>query len=112
MKTYYVKANRNQQVRSLLAFKGESEDIRFDFSPWEDDNGTVTSVVWTVQSGQASVSNEALASSVASADVSNSEAGSSFIKIVATAGNNIIRLNLRVVSKDPEQRINDYGICG
>lgn len=112
MKTYYVKANRNQQVRSLLAFKGESQTIEYNFLPWEEDNGSVSSVVWTVKSGDAAISNEALVSSVASAVITTANPGSSVISVTATSGDNVLVTTLRVVAKDPENRINDYGICG
>lgn len=112
MKNYIVKSNRNQQVRSLLAFKGESQTIEYNFLPWEDDNGSVTTVVWTLKTGTASISNEALASSLATASIATTDVGSSLITITATSGNNILVTTLRVVSKDPEFRIHDYGICG
>lgn len=111
MKSYVVKSNRNQQVRSLLAFKGESQVVKYDFLPWEEDNGSVTSVDWAVKSGSAGITNEALSSSVASALITTSDAGSSLITITATSGSNVLVTTLRVVSKDPEYRINDYGIC-
>jgi hypothetical protein len=113
MKSYTVKSNRNQQLRSLLAFKGESQTVEYDFTPWEEDNGSVSSVVWTVKSGQAGVSNESLASSIASALITTSDAGSSLITLTATSSTGeVLVTTLRVVSKDPEYRINDYGICG
>ena len=111
MKTYYVKSNANQQVRAILSFKGKSQTIQYNFLPWEEDNGSVTSVVWSVKSGDASVSNESLSSSIASAVITTANAGSSLITLTATAGNNVEVLTLRVVAKDPEYRIHDYGIC-
>lgn len=101
MKSYTVKANRNIQIRSLLGFEGESQRVEYDFSPWEEDNGVVTSVEWLVKNGRVAVSNEALVSSVASSDISSGAYGCSLIKLTATAGNNVFVTHLRVVVKDP-----------
>ena len=110
MQTYTIKSNRNQQTKQLLAFKGEAQTVQLDFSPWETDNGTVTSVTWTVKSGQASIANESLSSSVAQATITTSDTGRSMITVAATAGNNIIKLYLHVFAKDPNTITNDYGI--
>lgn len=111
MITYTVKTNRNIQVRALLAFKSGAQTIKYDFSPWQTDNGTVTAVTWTVKSGQASITNKSLASSIASALITTSETGNSMIKIQATAGNNIFVTYLKVTSKDPMSQPVDYGLC-
>ncbi len=112
MISYTVKSNRSQQIRKIVAFKGEAQTIKYDFSPWETDNGTVTSVVWSKLRGQAAVSNESLSSSVSSATITTPESGSSMIKITATAGNNIFVTHLRVLTKDPNRlyHYDDYGI--
>lgn len=111
MITYTVKTNRDQQTRSKLSHKGEAETVEYDFSPWETDNSTVTAVTWTLKSGQASITNKSLSSSIASALITTSQAGTSLIKITATAGNNIFITHLRVVSKDPMTQPADYGLC-
>jgi len=112
MISYVVKSNRSQQLRRLLAFKSEAQTIQYDFSPWETDNGTVTSVTWTKLRGQASITNESLSSSISSATITTPESGSSMIKITAIAGNNIFVTHLRVLTKDPDRlyHYDDYGI--
>lgn len=112
MKSYVVTANRSRQIERMLAFKDGAENVEFDFSPWVDDNATVTAVTWTVQYGQASVSSEALASNVASALITTSEAGASLIRLKATGGNNIYTAYLYVFCKDPQAIVqDDYGLC-
>ena len=50
--------------------------------------------------------------STASANITTSNAGSSLITITATTDTGqVLVTTLRVVSKDPEYRIHDYGIC-
>lgn len=111
MQSYVVTANRNRQIERMLAWKNGAEKVQFDFSPWVDDHETVTTVTWTLKSGQAAISGEALASNVASALVTTAEQGASLIQIKATAGTNIYVAHLVVWAKDPEFPANDYGLC-
>lgn len=110
MQTYTVTSNRKHQVRSLLMFEGETQTIKYDVSPWETDNGTVTAVTWTVKSGDASIANETLTSSVATAEITTSNTGKSMIKLTLTAGNNTYITHLHVHTKDPDVITNDYGL--
>lgn len=112
MKSYFVTATRTRRTSSRLAFEGGVETINYDYTPWSQDNGTVTAVVVTVETGDAAVANETLASNVKSFTVATSNFGSSLIKLVATtAGNNIDVQFLRVVAKDPQLlALNDYGL--
>jgi len=112
MKKYVVTSNRKIEIRGLLGFKGESQTVEYDFTPWETDNGSVSSVEWIVESGQASISGESLSSGLASAVISTSESGSSLIKVTATAGSNVFVTHIRVVSKEPFVYDEDYGLYG
>jgi hypothetical protein len=102
MKAYVVKANRTQQTRQLFAFIGESQAVQYDFKPWEADNGEVTAVTWTTETGQAGITNKDLTSSIASATITTSQEGKSLIKLTATAGNNTFVTYLEVKAKDPK----------
>jgi len=101
MKKYVIPQNRKIQRRNLLAFKGEGQKIQYDFAPWEAENGTVTTVTWSIISGQASISSETLASSKASAIVTTTEPGRSIIEIKALTDEGLTMVtNLRVTSLD------------
>jgi len=110
MQTYVITDNRRTQIRRMLAFKGGAETIKFDFSPWAEANGSPSSVVVTVKTGDATISNESLASDVKTFVVTTSNAGGSMLKLVATAGNNIYVTHLDVWAKDPDRQASDYGI--
>jgi hypothetical protein len=56
MKTYVVKSNRDVQIRNMLAFKGEVNVVKYNLSPWIEDNGDLTDFAVEVLNGQASVS--------------------------------------------------------
>lgn len=107
MHSYVITSRRRIPIRGLLTLIGETESVEFDFSPWEADNGSVTGVTWTVESGSAAVSGEALASSVASASITTASEGWSLIKITAT-GTNVFPIYLRVLCRDPKEFIRDY----
>jgi len=111
MKSFIVRAKDPIQVRRQLAFKDGVETVQFDFSPWAEDNGTVSSVTWTVESGSAGISGQALASNVASAQITTSDTGGSMVKLKATGMNDTKCIYLRVYAKDPMQHSNDYGLC-
>lgn len=110
MKTYRIKSNRKQHINTLRSNKSETHTIQLDYRPWEDDNGTVSSVSWTVKSGQVTIANESLSSGIAEATILTSEIGSAMVKIEATAGNNILNHYLKIHTKDPNTVTNDYGI--
>lgn len=111
MKTYYVPAQRVTRMQQRVFFEGGAETIRFDYSGWADDNGTVTSVTWTLDSGDAAISSESLSSNVASALITTSSEGRSLIKIAATDGTNIDIQWLDISSKDMMLQSDDYGLC-
>jgi hypothetical protein len=107
MKEYVVTSIRNREYESILMLDGESEEVRFDFSPWEADNATVTAVTWTVESGGVSIGSEALSSSVASAVVTGSSGGKSLVKLSCTAGSSVLVVYFTVYVRDP-----DIVVCG
>lgn len=111
MLKFVVRANDPVQIRHKLAFKDEAETVEVDFSPWAEDNGTVSSVTWTTKSGQAAISGQTLVGNVATALITTSEAGGSFITLAAVGDTDTKVINLDVLAKDPHRRFNDYGLC-
>ena len=111
MKSFVVRANDPIQVRHQLGFKDGIETVSVDFSPWAEDNGTVSAVTWTLESGSAGISGENLASNVATAQITTSDTGGSMIKLKATGTNDTKVIYFRVYAKDPHQYSDDYGLC-
>ena len=108
---YTIKANRQKQIFKMLSFKGETQTVTFDYSPWADDFGAVTSVVATVKSGQVTIANESVTSSVKTFTVATSETGASMLKLVSGGGGNNVRVDhLYIYTKDPTAILDDYGI--
>jgi len=103
--------NRRQQMWKALSFKSQTETYTVDYSPWSDDNGTVTTVTLSLESGQASIGNESLTSNIKTFTIQTAETGASMLKLSATAGNNVDVMYLYVFSKDPIALTEDYGIC-
>ena len=108
---YYLRDNDRQDVRQTSVMKGDVLPVSIDAAPWAEDNGAVTGATWSVESGNAAISGEALASNIASAVLTTSESGPSLIKVLLAGATHTKRFNLRVYAKDPEQRSNDYGFC-
>lgn len=93
-----------------VVVKGDIVKYQFDFTPWQEDNDTISTVTWTVESGSAVLSGQALASGVASARVSVPEEGRSFISILATTPTVKKKLWLVVEAKDASISMSDYGL--
>lgn len=110
MKTFTVTPVRVRRLHNRVMYKGGAETIKFDYSPWAEDNSDVTGVTVTVEAGDAAVSGESLASNVNSMLVTTDNEGWSLLKLVATDGTNKDVQYLEIVSKDPERQISDYGL--
>jgi len=111
MADFYVMDKTRQQVRQLLQFKGDIKALSVDFSSWADDNAAVTSATWSVESGQASIGTEALASNIASCLVTTSESGWSMIKLTVTDGTHTQAIYIKCRAKDPQTvTSDDYGM--
>jgi|TARA_Y100000296_G_scaffold38168_1_gene44186 pantothenate kinase len=112
MTKFYLLDETRQQVRRILQFKGDVKAISVDCSPWADDNGTVTTATWSVESGSVSIGTEALASNVASAILTTSESGSSSVKLVITDGTHSEAVYFKVKCKDPQvaTAVPDYNL--
>lgn len=108
---FVIRANRITQLHKMLTFKGETHTVTFDYSPWADDFGAVTSVTVTVESGQGSIGNESIASSVKTLTVTTAETGASMLKLVSGGAGNNVRVDyLYVFTKDPTAIREDYGM--
>lgn len=113
MKTIYVTAqNELKTPYKDRAYKSDVKTYQIDFAPWAEDNATVTSVTWTVESGDVAVSGNALSSNVATANITMTDTGKALVKIQATAGSLKKSVYLDIKVNDPDTFFdNDYGIC-
>lgn len=112
MTKFFVMNETRQQLRRILHFKGDIKTHTVDFSSWSDDNSDVTTVTWTVERGQASITTESLANNVSTIVVSTTESGYSMLKAVATDGTVSEAVYIELRAKDPQTilSIDDYGL--
>ena len=109
---FVITAEDNPEIFRDNAFKSGATTYSFDFSPWAEDNNTVTTATWTLEAGQATISGEALSSNVATALVTFSQSGGALIKLVASSSSEIYVTWLDVLAKDPKALTHrDYGLC-
>lgn len=109
MLEYVVRANDRMNVRRALLLEKAAVPVTVDFSPWAEDGGAITSVTWTVKSGNAAISGQALASNVASAVVTVSDQGYSMIEVLGVGATHTIPFRFSVYARDPAlYPINDY----
>lgn len=87
---------------------GDVVSYRFDATPWAEDNSDITSVTWTVESGQASISGQQLASNIISANVTFNQQGSNLISLQINTPTQKKKAWLQVYAKDVERYADDY----
>lgn len=107
---FVIRANRINMVHKVHMYKNQADTITVDFSPWADDNGTVSACTATVKSGQVAIGNEALASNVKTMVLTTDEVGGSIVKLDATAGNNSGIVYFYIYCKEPYSTTDDYGL--
>lgn len=89
----------------------EIKKYEIDFSPWAEDHSDITSVTWTVKSGQAGVSNETLSNNIVSAIVTFNQRGRSMIEVKAETGTEVKMIWFDLFTHDPSRiYVYDYGI--
>lgn len=112
MKKFYLMSDTRQQVRRYLTLKGDVKKLVLDCSSWADDNGNVTVVTPSVESGQASIGTATLASNVWSAPITTSQVGLSVIKLLIKNASYTEAVYIHTLTKDPKAATgySDYGI--
>lgn len=90
--------------------KGDAVTYYINFSPWQEENSDITSVTWTVEAGQASVSGASESAGFATALVTFSSAGNNLISILATTATQKKKVWLEVYAADEEVFADDYGL--
>ena len=112
MSDFYIMDKNRQQVRQLLMFKGDIKSLSVDLSSWADDNGNVTTAVWTVENGQAVIGTKAINSNVVSCIVTTANPGWSMIKLVASNSTYSEAIYIKCKAKDPQAfMLDDYREC-
>ena len=90
-------------VQSFQQYAGESTTYTIDWSVKVGKLSTsVSSAVWAVDSGNATITNDALSSNIASATITTGSEGCSSIKVTATFGDGQIDIHyFKVKALDP-----------
>ena len=106
---YVIHAYDNPQFFSSVQFKDGADTYSCDFSPWAEDNNSITTATWTVKAGNVTLSNESLSSNVASALFTFSEAGRNHVELKADSGTEIYIVHLIILARNPYYPVWDYG---
>lgn len=103
-----VAYSRNNKPHIVRQFKGEEKPFSIDLTKVEQDIGTVLSATWTVSSGSAVITDEALASSKATANIETNQEGRQLIRVLCeSAGSaHIAYISIKVI--DPDSTSKDY----
>lgn len=109
MVDFVVRHNDRQNVRMMRTSKADQEPVTVDFEPWAEDRGALASATWSVESGNATISNESLSGSVASAEITTAERGMSLIRVLGANATYQKAVWIRVSAEEPTQPTYDYG---
>ena len=109
---FTITSENNPQLFRDVTSKGEARTYSFDFTPWQEDNSTITSATWTVEAGQAAITNKTLTSGIITALVTTNESGGSLIRLIATTATEVTVVWLDLLAKDFKilQAGNDYNL--
>lgn len=106
---FYVPAKTSRNKFFDIVNKGEAVTYEIDFSSWQEDNSTITSIIWEVLAGSASVSGESLAAGVASALVTFGDRGLNLISVLTTTASEKRKVYLEIKVEDREY-CGDYDV--
>lgn len=107
--TFTVPARAIKDVHNDNVSKGDANTYEFDFTAWQEDNSTITSVTWTVVSGSVSITNETLSSGVASALITFNNEGRALVSVLAETATEKKKVWLETYAKDMRISSDDYG---
>lgn len=107
---YTITAKGSPDVFLDRVSVGDAVKYVFDFSPWQEDNNTITSVTWSIEKGMLTIEEQALSNGVASALVTFSQSGKSLVGIIADTGSEKKKAWLEVSAKDAHvnNEVDDY----
>lgn len=111
---FFVTSKNNPQKFRDNALKGEAKTYSVDLSQWVEENHAINGTpVWSVVSGNASISGAAITNSVASALITFSDSGGVLIKIQSdTAATEKKTSYIEILVRDPTSAmVDDYGLC-
>lgn len=106
---FTVTALNNPERFQDKVSKGDAVTYEFDFTPWEEDNHTITNVTWTLESGTAAISGQNLTDGVATALLTFNDTGKSIVSVLATTATEKKKVWLEVLAKDQSLCVDDYG---
>lgn len=103
-----AKSKKNKFTDTVSINDAVSYEI--DFTPWQEDNNTITGVTWEVETGTVSIISEVLSSGVASALLTFNQQGRHLISVLADTGTEKKKIWLEIYAKDYEIEPDDYGV--
>lgn len=112
MSTDFVVSAKNNPTRlQSNVSKGDAELYTIDFTPWQEDNDTIISTTWTLESGDAAITGQSLVSGVASALVTFTNSGRNMVSVLATTATAKKKAWIEILARDQQLSVDDYGAC-
>lgn len=104
-----VAYSRDNRPHIFRQFIDETKPYSIDLSKLEAElSDTVSSVTWSVTGGSATIANEALSSSIASADITTNKTGRQLIKAVCEGSTITHTVYISIKVNDPKGTTRGY----
>ena len=102
MKQIFIKSKNNDLLFKDLVAVNDAKTYQVNFNQWSKSiNHDVSDVSWSIENGQATISNTTLTNNVASALITFNGTGRVFIEIKAITATEIKTIWLNILVKDP-----------
>lgn len=98
--SFVVTNKGNPRQKYFNVEKGDQEQFQIDFRPWQDDNDTITSVTWKVESGMAGLGTQTFNGGIASAILAFPQAGRSIVSALAQTATRSKKMYLNIDAHD------------
>lgn len=103
-----IPANSTKNIFEARVSKGDIVTYEIDFTAWEEDNNTITSVTWLTESGGIGISNIVLNNGITTALLDFTDCCDGLVSVVVDTGTEKKKIWFRIRSEDHDNFSSDY----
>jgi hypothetical protein len=111
MRTYTITTNNRKNKFNDRVSIDDAVPYQFDFTPWQEDFGTITGVTVVAERGLVGVTNIENNNGLVSAVLTFSDQGKALVTFLVTTATAKKKVWLEVYAKDYENEPDDYGFA-
>jgi len=85
-------------------------NYQIDCTAWQEDNDTITSAAWSIESGSASIASEAVTAGVVSARITFNQSGKVLLSVLISTATVKKKIWIEILVRDRDCLADDYGM--